>query len=151
MLNNLWKFLLFFLIHEFVFINITTAEIFNIKSVVKNIKYELHPYNYHPKETDDPIISAISFRSLSDHRIDYESDFFDTDKIKKGDSIYVAYHLLSYFTNEIHPKIKHPYVLITNESTANYPQKNAYILIYDPKCAAWFSKNMVLSNHPKLF
>jgi hypothetical protein len=127
------------------------GDILDIKKIVSGIGFAILPYNYQPGETDDPLISSTSFRALCDHRIDYETEYFDPDWVNLGDTLFVAYHLLIPFAKEIHPRIKSSYILITNESTASHPIKDTEILMYDPKCAAWFSKNMILSNHPKLF
>lgn len=129
----------------------TFSDVVDIKKFSDKITYAHVPYNYKPGETDDPIISTISFRAICTHRIDYETVEFDTDTVELGDSIFVAYHLLVPFTKHIHPLIKNPYILVTNESTANHPPHGTVSLMLDPKCAAWFSKNMILSNHPKLF
>lgn len=98
-----------------------------------------------------PFLSDLSFRAMSDWVIDQESEFFDPDVVERGDTVYVNVWLLPWFEKEIHPRISHPYILISCD-VGNWIPDPATIdaLLYDPKCAAWFCRNIFFSKHPKI-
>ena len=54
------------------------------------------------------------------------------------------------FLQTIHPRIKNPYVLITQGGILSLPGKYAHIL-EDQKIIAWFTKNFDGYKHDKLF
>lgn len=102
-----------------------------------------HPGHY-------PFISCWTFRSIADHVIDHAREF-DPDIVQKGDIIYLNCWYLPWFESHIHDKIKHPYILVTCDTNSWLPYPFLKRLIHDPKCAAWFGRNMLFSHHPKLF
>lgn len=103
-----------------------------------------HPGHY-------PFCTYLTYRSVCDHIIDHSIDSFDPDCIKKGDLVYLNVWYLKWFADHVHDKIKHPYILVTCDVGAYLPEPNVKKLLYDPKVAAWFGKNMLFSYHPKLF
>lgn len=98
-----------------------------------------------------PYINEFGFRNIADHVIDPCQDYFDPSLVNPGDSICVGVWLLDWFIAEVHDKIPSPYILITCDLDSWIPKHNAIKLAYDPKVAAWFAKNMIYTNHPKLF
>lgn len=98
-----------------------------------------------------PFLSDLSFRAMSDWVIDQETEFFDPDVVERGDTVYVNIWLLPWFDKQIHPRILHPYILISCD-VGNWVPDPASIdaLLYDPKCAAWFCRNIFFSRHPKI-
>jgi hypothetical protein len=97
-----------------------------------------------------PFISYITFRKACDIIIDDFVETFDPDSVKLGDIIYLNIWYLDWFAKEVHDRIKHPYILVTCDVGDFLPPHGAMKLLYDPKCAAWFGRNMIFSNHPKL-
>lgn len=99
----------------------------------------------------DPFISHIDFRLTADYVIDQSAEYFDPDWIKKGDIIYVNIWFLEWFEQHVHDQIKHPYILISCDVGGHVPEiASLNKILYDPKCAAWFCRNMMFSYHPKL-
>ncbi len=98
-----------------------------------------------------PFLSDLSFRAMSDWVIDQEAESFDPDVVERGDTVYVNVWLLPWFEKQIHPRIRHPYILISCD-VGNWVPDPAAIdaLLYDPKCAAWFCRNIFFSRHPKI-
>ncbi len=107
-------------------------------------KPDFHPGHY-------PFISELTFRAYSDHVIDHTIETFDPDWVKPGDTIYVNVWFLEWFEEFVHDQIKHPYILISCDVGQWQPHPCTKRLLYDPKLAAWFCKNIIFSNHPKLF
>jgi hypothetical protein len=105
--------------------------------------------NTHPGHA--PLITDLTFRSISDHVIDQGSEWFDPDEVQQGDTVYLNLWYLDWFHSEIHDLIKHPYILISCDVGHCHPSPSAQKLLYDPKLAAWFCRNILFSYHPKLF
>lgn len=115
---------------------------------------------------DYPFPTEASFASIADHVINSATKDFDPENVKEGDTIFIRDWYLPWFLKYIHPKIKHPYILISNDSDGfhpdlglwDYDEKNGWppsvsairTLLYDSKIAAWFCKNMLISRHPKI-
>ncbi len=102
-----------------------------------------HPGHY-------PFISAFTFRTICDHKIDHVREF-DPELVKRGDIIYLNCWYLIWFASYVHPKIKEPYILVTCDTNTWLPYPCLKWLIFDKKCAAWFGRNMIFSGHPKMF
>ncbi len=109
----------------------------------------------------EPYNSSYNFMLLSDHIwigddiINCKSDDIrwlklkngiDPKKVKKGDVIYVITDLLDRFFNEIHPKIKNKYILISGRTDKPLENKSKYI---DDKIISWYSSNLN-EKHPKM-
>ena len=97
-----------------------------------------------------PFISYLTFRNECNHIIDQSTEWFDPETVRQGDLIYLNIWYLEWFENEVHDQIRHPYMLVTADVGNYIPNPAHKKLLYDPKLAAWFSRNMVFSNHPKL-
>jgi len=98
-----------------------------------------------------PLITDLTFRSICNHVIDGETEWFDPDKVQQGDTIYLNLWYLRWFHKEVHDRIKYPYILVTCDVGAWFPDPYYQKLIYDPKLAAWFCRNSIFSSHPKIF
>jgi len=98
-----------------------------------------------------PFISYITFRNMCDFIIDSNTKEFDPDKVQQGDVIFVRTWFLEWFEQNVHDLIKHPYILVSSGEGAWKPNPTLARLLYDPKVAAWFGRNMIFSYHPKLF
>jgi hypothetical protein len=98
-----------------------------------------------------PYLCEFSYRTLADHIIDAAHREFHPELVKKGDIIYVGVWYLEWFIDHIHDKILYPYILITCDVGGYLPEKSMHKLLFDPKVAYWFAKNMLFTNHSKLF
>lgn len=100
--------------------------------------------------SSEPYISGDTFRKYSDFIFD-ETQRFDPVAIKKGDIIFLATggegDLKEFFT-EYHPKIKHPYILITHNGDRDTPGEFKNYL-EDKKIFMWFGQNMNIKFHKK--
>lgn len=97
-----------------------------------------------------PYINEAAFKEIADHVLDSDNLIFDPESVEDGDTIYVGVWLLEWFIENIHDALP-PYVLITCDVDSWLPKPSHAKLIYDPKVIAWFAKNMLFTNHPKLF
>ncbi len=135
------------------------------------IKTPQHVYSsichrIHDHPGDYPLPTDMTFKKYANHTIDQTTEYFDPDAVKLGDTIYLADWYMTWFVRHIHPKIKDPYILISNDSDGYHPDPGMWdydekwgwppqvdanrTLLYDQKVAAWFCKNMLLSRHPKI-
>ncbi len=107
-----------------------------------------------------PYITGDAFRAYCDHIVDTSKDYFDASAVLTGDLIYVYPVLLQFFFSKVHPHIKAPYILITQNALHTVPidhQRPAHFksgdfskYLDDDKLIAWFGKNAI-GNNPKLF
>lgn len=102
-----------------------------------------HPGHY-------PFISYLTFRNICDHLIDQSTEWFDPSCVKQGEMIYLNIWYMDWFLEEVHPAIKEPYILLTADVGDYLPKPEWQQLLYDPKLAAWFCRNLLFSHHPKL-
>ena len=141
-------FVFFLLIHSFVFSEIIQTP--------KNCIIRTQPFSELTKLDISSSMGSyyfptdMTFRFFADHRLDLASDSIDPDLVKVGDSIYLADSFIPWFVSEIHPRIQHPYILISSDSDECHPMKEILPILSDSKMAYWFCKNMSLSNHPKI-
>ena len=113
-----------------------------------------------------PFPTDLTFRVHTDHIIDQVTEYFDPEVVQKGDTIYLSDWYIAWFTKNIHPRIKHPYILVSCETDSYHPDTGILdyneingwpppvqatrTLLYDEKVAVWFCKNMLFSRHPKI-
>lgn len=71
--------------------------------------------------------------------------------VVQGDIIYLCGWYLNWFVEQVHDQISSPYILFIGDIGGWFPSPLHQKLLYDPKLAAWFCRNMVFSYHPKLF
>lgn len=98
-----------------------------------------------------PYLCEFGYRTLANHIIDPNNREFDPKEVKSGDILYVAVWYLDWFVDHVHDKIENPYILVTCDVGSWIPSPNYIRLAYDPKVACWFAKNMLFTNHSKLF
>jgi len=98
-----------------------------------------------------PFISYLSFRNICDHTIDQSTEYFDPEKVKQGDLIYVNVWYLDWFMQQVHEEIRFPYLLVSGDVGDWLPNPSLKKLLFDPKLAAWFCRNIIFSDHPKIF
>jgi len=101
-------------------------------------------------KSDYPLPTERTFIDFCDHQVICSRTYIDPDAVKLGDTVFVMDWALSWFLKSVHPFIKYPYILVSGDTPADQPGPEAKIILYDPKIAAWFTKNLILSNHPKL-
>lgn len=105
--------------------------------------------DHHPGNA--PLISDITFRSICDHVIDQGTEWFEPNRVKLGDTIYINLWYIQWFHTNVHDEIKNPYILVSCDVGDWHPDPVVQNLFYDPKLAAWFCRNILFSHHPKIF
>lgn len=95
-----------------------------------------------------PFISGDNLRAIANHIFDDRKRILYPEKVKERDIIFVQTYFLQKFFAFYHPKIKHPYILLTHNGDEAIPGKFLCYL-QDPKVIAWFGQN-VATHHPKL-
>ncbi|HSX25597.1 MAG TPA: hypothetical protein VLE89_01150, partial [Chlamydiales bacterium] len=83
-----------------------------------------------------------------DYVYDEEDATLDPAAVQPGSAIFVKTDMIDLFFREIHPRLAHPYVLVSHNSDHPAPGPNQ-ALLDDPKLIAWFAQN-VEAAHPKL-
>ncbi len=81
--------------------------------------------------------------------MDETSPIIDGHDVKEGDIIFLKIDYLPHFFNNVHPRISHPYILITHNGDYPAPQSFGHYLD-SPKIIAWFAQNIENFSHPKL-
>lgn len=104
---------------------------------------------YADRRPSYPLITGDGFRDTSDFIYDETERSFDPGKVTRGDIIFVKTDFIGEFFRNIHPKIPHPYVVITHNS--DYPAPGSFReFLDDPKILAWFAQNAEGYTHKKL-
>jgi hypothetical protein len=111
-------------------------------------KYVTKEKNERNTETQYPFVSGDLFRQLSDHIVDNTHIPFYPRSVKENDIVFVKTKYLRRFTKYMHPKIKHPYILITHNGDEEIPGQYEWLLD-DKKIILWFGMNTT-KVHPKL-
>ena len=104
-----------------------------------------------------PFISGDDFRGLADFIYDETNQSLLPSDVEVGDIIFLAadapfdkdLKIRDQFFREIHPCIKHPYILITHNSDKSSPGPYKKHL-KDKNLCAWFAENPDIQNEPKL-
>ncbi|MBX7066559.1 MAG: glycosyltransferase family 47 protein [Parachlamydiales bacterium] len=119
------------------------------------LKVPTYRYQDFPNTNDHiglyPFISALTYRNMCNHIINQSTEWFDPEKVNQGDFIYLNLWYLDWFVQEVHDRIHVPYILVSGDIGGWFPEPKHSKILYDPKLAAWFCRNMVFSHHPKLF
>lgn len=108
------------------------------------LNFSTHAY---PHQTSYPYLSGGTFRSIANFIFDEEEQMRDPERVSRGDIIFVKTDYLDHFFSQLHPKIRHPYILISHNSDYSAPGAFAQYL-NDPKLIAWFGQNPD-AQHPK--
>jgi hypothetical protein len=69
----------------------------------------------------------------------------DPNNVKEGDKVYVVTEYLDIYFKEIHPKIKHKYILVTGRCDRGIG--NNEIKYLDDKIIHWYSSNVEVEDH----
>ncbi len=96
-----------------------------------------------------PFISGDAFRSFCDFAYDELTTSMDPTQVQPGNAVFVKTDYATHFFEKVHPKILHPYVLVTHNSDDVAPGVCAKYLD-DPKLLAWFAQNYDGTPHPKM-
>lgn len=100
------------------------------------------------RQPSHPYISGDTFRHHCRIIYDETHKRIDPTKVQPGDVIFVKTDLLSDFFTKIHPRIRHPYKLLTHNSDHGIPGR-CISFLDDPKLLAWHGTNVEIY-HPKL-
>ena len=95
-----------------------------------------------------PFICGDTFRNFCDHIYDETGANFIPHDVKRGDTIFLNGGTLDRFFKDYHPKIKHPYIIVTHNGDWAVPSKHTKYLD-DTKVFTWFGQN-IDREHPKL-
>jgi len=98
-----------------------------------------------------PFISGDTFRVYVDHIFDETTETFCPEDVKAGDLVFVKsdWEYLETFFTSYHPRIAHPYILLTHNSDGSAPGPFRSYLD-DAKLLAWFAQNVEGEPHAKL-
>mgnify|MGYP003117352316 FL=1 len=106
-----------------------------------------------------PYVSSYTFRDICEWAIITSIDTkhllemgsgIDPEKVKAGQRLYVISEGLPYFLNEIEPKIKVPYFLVTGRSDVQIDVELAAHGLR-PNLIRWYAVNVNLKeNHPRI-
>ncbi len=96
-----------------------------------------------------PFVSGDAFRFFCDYVLDEEDSSLDPLSVKPGSAIFVKTDYLGYFFLKIHPRIRHPYVLVTHNSDYSVPG-GFFPFLEEDKILAWFGQNIDDNTHPKI-
>lgn len=99
----------------------------------------------HPSSA--PYLSGDTFAHFADHTLNDGQLVLNTQKIQKGEVVYVNVHLLHYFFRCIHPQISVPYVLLTHNGDRHIDVP--FLEYLDDKIIHWYAQNVVIK-HPKI-
>ena len=99
-----------------------------------------------------PLISGNTFRSYANHVFDQTTQQFHPENVQRGDIIFVKtdWDYLECFFTKHHPKIQHPYVLLTHNSDHSAPGPFR-VYLDSPLILAWFAQNIEGEPHSKLY
>uniref|UniRef100_A0A914Y5N1 Uncharacterized protein n=1 Tax=Panagrolaimus superbus TaxID=310955 RepID=A0A914Y5N1_9BILA len=81
------------------------------------------------------------FRSISDFVFAYRFNDLKSENVKCGDIIFVKTDYIEEFLVDYHPKIKHPYILLTHESAYSIGYPWQLKILNDSKIIKWFAQN----------
>lgn len=93
-----------------------------------------------------PYLSGDSFRAIADHIYD-ETQTFEPEVVQPGDIVFVNNPLTRSYLTDVHPRIKHPYVLI--EHNGDYPIDKSIADLLDDKIIHFYAQDVVY-DHEKI-
>lgn len=117
---------------------------FKLKTKIRRF---LNKYFVTNRPSSYPFISGDSFRAMAQHICDEHFDIIP-ENVQKNDIIFVRGNFLKDYFENINPKIKHEYILISHNDDTNITEeflKN----IEDKKVLHWFAQSVTFK-HPKL-
>ena len=102
------------------------------------------------RPTDAPFISGNTYRSIANWCLDETDIPIDTDKVKKGDIIYVKGAIVDNFLCYVHPLINTPYILLSCDADHSNATQNRIQSIDSDKIIVLGCVNCLLPSHPKV-
>jgi len=115
----------------------------------KNL-YEKVPCDPALRPSSYPYMTGDTLRHFCDHIIDETQYSFDPSGIKEGDTIFVNTDYLRSFFQKVYPKIKNKFFLVSHNGVLSASCKLFEKYLEDEKLIAWFAKNGILEDHPKM-
>jgi hypothetical protein len=88
------------------------------------------------------------FKEQADHVL-ASFEMFEPAHVQENEIVFVQPNLLPLFFHSYHPKISHPYILITHNSPLSIPGKHQ-VYLDDPKIISWYGVNVSQEGYPKL-
>jgi hypothetical protein len=113
---------------------------------VKHIPTPPTPLKSRLRSSSAPYVSTDSFRAICDHICDETDAIFIPEQVQYGDTIYIIPYIVKEFFKIAHPKIKHPYILVTGYGDCPNPSAVLHYL-KDDKILAWFGTNCDIESH----
>lgn len=104
---------------------------------------------YKDRTPSAPYITGDGFRLHCKFIIEKGRHELDCSEVKEGDTIFVQTEYLWRFFQELHPRIRKRYILVTHNSDIAIPGPFVPYLLH-PKIIAWFGQNVEGYCHPKL-
>ena len=101
-------------------------------------------FSYRPSSY--PYVTGDGFRNFADHIYD-DIKKCSVSKIKNGDIVFLKSDLIKVWFENIHPKIKNKYKLITHNSDAVVDENESKYI--DDKIIHWFAQNNIFK-HEKI-
>ncbi|MBI5078293.1 MAG: hypothetical protein HZB11_02955 [Candidatus Yonathbacteria bacterium] len=98
-------------------------------------------YSSNPRPSSYPYVTGDGFRNFADYVYDDLKTFNPAD-IKERNIVFVGDSKIKKFLTEIHPEIKHPYILITHNGDAVVGQE--VLDLSDDKILKWYGINVLV-------
>lgn len=113
---------------------------------------------FNKKLEGDTIIIRWAFQKSCNHVFDPRTNSyvwptsargvtFDPTKVRPGDVVFVR--RVDLFFRELHPRIAHPYILVTHGECLEAVQESQLNYLDDPRVIAWFGIHPCKKTHPK--
>jgi len=100
-------------------------------------------------ESDENFLTGNNFKAHCDHYVDLNEISLTPSEVGPAEIIFVSGPRLRLFFEEFHPKLPHPYILVSHDESVSAPCPFSSYL-NDPKLIAWFGQNVQHAKHPKL-
>ncbi len=118
--------------------------------IKRKILKTLIEHSHNPQPSSAPLLSGDSFRAIS--KVIFENTEEKeierlTQKIDRGDIVFVRSDIIEWFFKNVHNKITSSYVLITHNSDKIITENETQYL--DNKILHWFAQNAQV-RHPKI-
>lgn len=101
------------------------------------------------RKSSAPYITGDSFRQqVAQHIYDEATTTLKPELVFYADIIFIKSEYLEQFFKQVHPKIVHPYIILTHNSDMGVPGKFMHYLD-DEKILMWFGQNPTVNYHSK--
>ncbi|MCF7852559.1 MAG: glycosyltransferase family 47 protein [Simkaniaceae bacterium] len=99
---------------------------------------------------DAPFISGNTYRSIANWCLDETDLPIDTDKVVRGDIIFVKGCILDNFIHHVHPHIKEPYILLSCDADHTNGLDYQMVFVNSENLIVMGSVNCQETGHPKI-